>query len=205
MKLPSSIQNLIDEFSKLPTIGRKSAERFVLYLLKKNQNDLDKFADAIKNLKTGIKKCEICGCLDENTPCSICSDLKRDQEKICVVATTRDLIIIENTGAHNGLYHVLGGNIDAIKEVNPEHLNIKKLLERVEKNNIKEIILALNPNFEGETTVLYLTKTLKDHSINPAYTDGGVKITRLARGLPTGADLQYADELTIKNALKYRT
>jgi len=205
MKLPLSIQNLIDEFSKLPTIGRKSAERFVLFLLKRNQNELDKFADAVKNLKIGIKKCEVCGCLDENTPCSICADLKRDQKKICVVATTRDLIIIEDTNAYNGLYHVLGGNIDAIKEVAPEDLNIKTLLERTAKNNVKEIILALNPSFEGESTVLYLTKILNNHPAQ-AYDRAGknINITRLARGLPTGADLQYADELTIKNALKYR-
>jgi len=195
MRLPSSIQNCIDAFTELPTIGRKSAERFVLYLLKQSQPDLDKFADAIKSLKNGITKCELCGCLDEDSPCSICANPKRDSEKICVVAATRDLIIIENTNGYAGLYHVLGGNIDGIKGIAPEHLNIELLLKRLAQNKVKEVILALNPNFEGETTALYLTKILKGHNI---------KLTRLARGLPTGADLQYADESTIKNALRYR-
>jgi len=196
MKLPSSIQNCIDAFAKLPTVGRKSAERFVLYLLKQNQTDLDEFAEAVKNLKTGIKKCTICGCLNADDPCEICADSKRDQSKTCVVATTRDLITIEDTGVYNGTYHVLGGVIDSIKGITPQDLNIKSLTQRLQKNQIQEIIMALNPDFEGEATVLYLQNILKDYT--------KIKITRLARGLPTGAHLQYADETTISNALRDR-
>ncbi|MFA5318635.1 MAG: recombination mediator RecR [Patescibacteria group bacterium] len=194
--MPNSIQNCINSFAKLPTVGRKSAERFVLYLLKQSQVDLDEFADAVKNLKSGIKKCGVCGLLNENDTCSICADQKREREKICVVATTRDLIIIEDTGAYNGLYHVLGGVIDSIKGVAPEHLNIKSLIQHIQKNNIQEIILALNPNFEGEATALYLHNILKEYN--------KIKVTRLARGLPTGAAIEYADETTISNALKDR-
>lgn len=197
MRLPSSIQNCIDAFSQLPTIGRKSAERFVFYLLQKDQNELDNFAEAIKNLKKGIKKCAICGCIDETTPCLVCADAKRDRAKICVITNTRDLILIENTKIYNGLYHVLGGNIDAINGITPKQLNIKPLLERLRNQNggVREIILALNPTFEGETTSLHLTNVLKNYNI---------KLTRLARGLSAGSDLQYADELTIKNAIQNR-
>ena len=197
MNLPSSIQNCIEAFSKLPTIGRKSAERFVFYLLQRNQDELDSFAEAVKNLKRGIKKCEICGCVNDVSPCLICADSKRDGAKICITTNTRDLLMIENTKAYCGLYQVLGVNIDMIKGITPEQLNIKTLLQRLEQpnNKVTEIILALSPTFEGETTALYLLKLLKQYNI---------KITRLARGLPTGADLQYADENTIKNALEYR-
>jgi len=194
MDLPSSIKSLIESFSLLPTVGRKTAERFVFYLLQQDQQTLDKFSAAVKNVKLGITKCAICGCVSEQSPCPICADNKRDQTKICVVGTTRDLIMIENTGAFNGRYQVLGGVIDAIKSVTPEQLNIKALQQRL-TGGAQEIILAFNPTFEGEATALYLTNLLKNNK---------VKITRLARGLPTGAELQYADELTIKNALKNR-
>jgi len=196
MQLPHSIQNCINSFAKLPTVGRKTAERFVLYLLKQDQADLDEFAETVKNLKEGIKKCGICGLLNENDPCAICKDIKRDQSKICIVATTRDLIIIEDTGIYDGVYHVLGGVIDSIKGVTPSHLNIKTLLDKIKKNNIQEIIFALNPNFEGETTALYLQNILKEYT--------KIKITRLARGLPTGSAIEYADESTITNAMRGR-
>lgn len=194
MDLPSSIKNLIDAFSQLPTVGRKTAERFVFYLLQQDQKTLDNFASAVKNVKQGITKCEVCGCASEITPCPICADGKRDSTTICVVSNTRDLITIENTGAYQGRYHVLGGLIDTIKAVAPEQLNVKGLTKRL-PGKVREVILALSPTFEGETTALYLTKLLKNYNL---------KITRLARGLPVGADLQYADEITIKNALENR-
>jgi len=194
MTLPSSIQRLIDSFSLLPTVGRKTAERFVFYLLQQDQAVLDNFAAAVQNVKLGIKKCGVCGCVSEQSPCPICSSDKRDKSVICVVSNTRDLIMIENTNAFNGRYHVLGGLVDPIRGILPDKLNIQTLVARL-NSNVEEIIFALNPTFEGEATALYLTNMLKSYKI---------KITRLARGLPTGADLQYADETTIKNALENR-
>ena len=194
MELPLSIKNLIDAFSQLPTVGRKTAERFVFYLLQQDQKTLDDFSLAVKNVKQKITKCEICGCVSEASPCPICAASRRDPATICVVGNTRDLITIENTAAYQGRYHVLGGLIDSIKAVTPEQLNVKGLTRRL-PDKVREIILALSPTFEGETTALYLTKFLKNYNI---------KITRLARGLPSGADLQYADAITIKNALENR-
>ncbi len=196
MNYPLSIQNLIESFSKLPTIGRKSAERFVFFLLKRPQEELDAFANALLNLKKGVSYCHICGCISETDPCSICSNSKRNTEVLCIVSATRDMVMIESTKMFNGKYHVLNGNIDTAKNITPEQLNIKSLLQRLSQPPIiKEIILALSPTFEGETTALYLTKILKDYNI---------KITRLARGLPTGADIEYADESTLVNALTHR-
>ena len=198
MNFPASIQKCIEAFSGLPTIGRKSAERFVFYLLKKSQTDLDIFADAIKNLKSGVTYCRACGCFSESDPCNICADTKRNQNLLCLVSTTRDMILIENTGSYSGRYHILGHSIDTIKGITPDQLNIKPLLQRLDANkDITEIILALNPTFEGETTALYLQKILKEYT--------NINLTKLARGLPTGAALEYADESTITNALKNRT
>jgi len=195
MKYPQSIQNLIDIFSRLPTVGPKTAERYVFYLLKQNSEELQKFAQSIAELKEKIKICEKCFAISETNPCGICSNSNRDKATICVVSNTRDMISIESTKNYNGVYHVLGGVLNAIEGIKPEELNIKKLLERMQKENIKEIILGLNPTLEGETTSMYLAKTLKLHNI---------KITRLAKGLPMGSDLEYADEITLTNALKYR-
>ena len=196
MQLPSSIQNLIEEFAKLPTIGRKSAERFVFYLLQKTQSELDSFAGALTNLKTNVTHCAQCGAFSETNPCVICANPNRDKTAICVVTETRNIILIEQTKTFNGIYHVLGGLIDTAKSVTPEQLNIQNLIQRLQSSpQITEIILALNPTFEGETTALYLQKVLKEFNI---------KITRLARGLPTGADIEYADEQTLAEALKHR-
>jgi recombination protein RecR len=196
MRYPLSIQNLIDEFAKLPTVGPKTAERYVFYLLKQNAEDLQKFAQAIAELKEKITICQTCLAVTDSNPCLICSNSKRNQEIICVIAKTRDMLTIEDTRQHNGLYHVLGGTINAINGIKPEDLNIQKLVNRIKNNKISEIILALNPTLEGETTCLYLVKALKPLNI---------KITRIARGLPSGADLEYADQITLTNALKYRT
>jgi recombination protein RecR len=196
MKFPQSIQNLIDEFSKLPTVGPKTAERYVFYLLKQNPEELQKFAQAIAELRENIKICGSCFSVSETDPCAICSDPKRNKEILCVVAKTRDLLTIEDTKQYDGVYHVLGGTINSIEEINPKNLTIKNLVEKIKTAKIKEVILALNPDFEGETTTLYLDKILKPFKI---------KITRLAKGLPMGADLEYADQTTLSNALKYRT
>lgn len=196
MNFPLSIQKCIDAFSTLPTVGRKTAERFVFYLLKQNQGALDQFSNTLQNLKQNIKICQTCGIYSNTSPCEICSDIKRDISKICVIATNRDMLVIENTKTYNGLYHVLGNTINTIKGITPEQLNINPLLTRIQSGNISEIILALNPTFEGETTSLYLQKLLQKFP--------QTKITRLARGLPTGADIEYADESTLSNALRFR-
>lgn len=195
MQYPSSIQNLVNYFSKLPTVGPKTAERYVFYLLQQHPEELQKFAQAIAELKEKITICEYCFSVAEKSPCEICSDKKRDQNTICVVANTRDMISIESTGEFNGTYHVLGGLIDVINNRNPEILNINQLIEKIKKNKTKEIILALSPSLEGETTSMYLMKILKPLNI---------KISRIAKGLPVGSDIEYADEHTLSNALKYR-
>ena len=195
MKYPKSIQNLIDSFSKLPTVGPKTAERYVFYLLKQSGEDLQQFAQSIAELKENIVICKNCLAVTETDPCSICRDKNRDQALICVVANTRDLNSIELTSVYKGGYHVLGGLINAIEAIKPDQLTIKQLIKKIKANKIKEVILALNPNMEGETTALYLAKILKPYKI---------KITRLARGLSTGSDLEYADQSTLANALKFR-
>lgn len=195
MKFPPSIQNLINHFSRLPTVGPKTAERFVFYLLRANPEELQKFAQGIAELKEKTTVCQTCFAYAETNPCAICAGDKRDKNSLCVVADTRDMLSIEATKQYNGQYHILGGQLNAILGVKPEQLNINPLLERIKKNQIKEIILALNPNLEGETTSMYLVKILKPFNL---------KITRLAKGLPMGSDLEYADEMTLANALKYR-
>ncbi|MDO8668394.1 MAG: recombination mediator RecR [bacterium] len=195
MRYPASIQNLIDHFSKLPTVGPKTAERYVFYLLKAHPEWLQGFAQAIAELKEKTTVCQTCLTIAETNPCSICSDQKRNHSIICLVADTRDLLAIESTKQYNGLYHVLGGVINMIEDIKPENLNFKQLLNRLKQNTVKEIILAFNPDLEGETTSMYIVKLLKPYKI---------KVTRLAKGLPMGADLEYADEITLSNALKYR-
>ncbi len=196
MRFPASIQNLINQFLELPTVGPKTAERYVFFLLKQSPEKLQEFAQYLAELKEKTTICQQCLAISETNPCLICSDNKRDASSVCVVATTQDKLIIESTGHYKGLYHVLDGLINTIEEIKPEQLNINQLINRVKNNGIKEIILALNPTVEGETTVLYLIKILKPYNL---------KISRLARGLPTGANIEYADEITLTNAFKYRT
>lgn len=195
MRFPPAIQNLIDQFSSLPTVGPKTAQRYVFYLLKQPVEELQKLAQYIAELKEKTITCSSCLAISESNPCPICADKKRQPNIICVIASTQDMLTIEATGQYNGLYHVLEGLINTIEDIKPEQLNIKQLVDKLKKNSIKEIILALNPTLEGETTVMYLVKLLKPYKI---------KITRLAKGLPTGANLEYADEITLANALKYR-
>jgi len=196
MRFPASIQNLINQFSELPTVGPKTAERYVFFLLKQSPEKLQEFAQYLAELKEKTTICQQCLAISETNPCLICSNNKRDAASVCVVATTQDKLIIESTRRYNGLYHVLDGLINTIEEVKPEQLNIKQLISRVKNNGIKEIILAFNPTVEGETTVLYLIKILKSYNL---------KISRLARGLSTGSNIEYADEITLTNAFKYRT
>jgi recombination protein RecR len=195
MKFPASIQNLVNFFSDLPTVGPKTAERYVFYLLKKNPEELQRFAQAIAELKEKTTVCRVCFSYAGSDPCFICLDKNRNNRLICIVADTRDMMAIESTNEYNGHYHVLGGVINAIEGNGPEELNIKSIIDKIRNNKIEEVVLALDPNFEGETTVMYLTKLFKPYKI---------KITRLAKGLPMGADLEYADEMTLANALKYR-
>ena len=195
MRYPASIQNLIDQFSKLPTVGPKTAERYVFYLLRQHSESLQEFAQAIAEVKEKTTVCQTCLAIAESNPCQICSNQKRNHSIICLVADTRDMLAIESTKQYNGVYHILGAVLNTIEGIKPDQLNIKALLNHLKQNSAKEIILAFNPDLEGETTAMYIAKLLKPHKI---------KITRLAKGLPMGADLEYADEITLSNALKYR-
>ncbi|NCO79950.1 recombination protein RecR [Candidatus Falkowbacteria bacterium CG_4_9_14_3_um_filter_38_19] len=197
MRFPAAIQNLIDYFSKLPTVGPKTAERYAFYLLKQDAEELQKFAQAIAELKEKTTICQTCLAVSETNPCTICLDKNRNKKQICLVADSRDMLVVEATKQFNGLYFVLGGLLNTIAGVGPEQLNVKQLISRLKSSQIAEIILALNPNLEGETTILYIVKLIKSLNLK-------IKITRLAKGLPSGSDLEYADEITLANALKYR-
>jgi recombination protein RecR len=194
MQYPSSITNLVNELSKLPSVGPKTAERYVFYLLKQNPEELQKLAQAIAELKEKTTVCESCFALSESSPCSICRDKTRHQDSICVVANTRDMLGVEATKAYNGMYHVLNGLLNAVEGIKPENLKLKELEIRL-GNGIKELIIALNPNLDGETTAMYIAKISKHKKI---------RTTRLARGLPSGSSLEYMDDMTMLNAMKYR-
>lgn len=204
MKIPKSIQQVIESFEKLPGVGPKSAQRLTFYLLHVPQLELDKFGSALENLKKGTKLCSICLSIDEVDPCSICSDPQRDGSIICVVEQPLDVLALEKNGRYKGVYHVLHGRIDPLNNIGPDEIYVQQLLERVkdEGSVIKEIILATNPTMEGEATAMYLAKQLKTNS--PA---GGpnLKITRIGRGLPVGADLEYADDITLQRAMEGRS
>lgn len=191
-----SIQQLIHAFSKLPSVGERTAERFVFYLLRSGKKEAGELILALKNLMTSIKSCEVCWNFSDKTPCAICADKTRDHTTICVVAEPTDMEVFEKISAYNGVYHVLRGEIKADEEDSVRNLKIKELLNRA-GGPVREIILALNPNLEGETTMMFLEKQLR--STHPK-----LKLTRLARGLPMGSDLQYADEITLSSSLKNR-
>ncbi|HEX9664658.1 MAG TPA: recombination mediator RecR [Patescibacteria group bacterium] len=195
-KFPEPVKNLIEQFNRLPGIGHKTSQKFVFYLLKQPKEVLTGFAGALLNLNKLIEKCAVCGNIATTSPCSICDNQQRNQNIICVVAETYDLISIENTGDYTGLYHVLGGAINTVEGVSPDQLNIKSLLTRINQKKPEEIILAFSPDLEGESTVLYLKNLLSSYQL---------KLTRLAKGLPMGSVLEYADEVTLSNALKGRT
>src|SRR5690348_15770404 len=200
MRIPKAVQNLIESFEKLPGVGPKSAQRLTFYLLHVPQAELDNFANSLTGLKTGTKLCSVCMSIDETDPCSICSDTTRDHATICVVEQPLDVLALEKSGKYKGMYHVLHGRIDPLNNLGPDEIYIGKLLERIKRDDgkIKEIILATNPTMEGEATAMYISKQLK--TLNSE-----LRITRIGRGLPVGADLEYADEITLQRAMEGRS
>ena len=191
--LPESLNRLVDGLSDFPGIGKKTAERMAFYLLKSNDDWAQNLAKAIMDVKEQIHECPICHNISDTSPCSICSDAKRYPSLLCVVEDTADLIVFEKTNHFRGKYHVLGGVLSPLDGIGPEDLHFDTLLERI--NGEEEVIIATNPNAEGETTALYLAKLLKEHNI---------KVTRLASGIPVGGDLEYTDEATLVSALEGR-
>lgn len=190
-----SLERLIDQFNKLPGIGRKSAARLAFYVLEMKQEQVDNFIEALKEAKEIIKRCPKCGDFCEEELCEICSNEERDRSTICVVEDSRDIVSFEKMGKYKGLYHVLNGKIAPLNGITPDKLNIKSLLERVANEDISEVILALNPDLEGETTALYLSKLIKPF---------GIKITKIASGIPMGGNIEFADSATISKALDGR-
>ena len=195
MQIAEPLLIAIEELSKLPGIGKKTAQRLALHILKNDQNSVDQLVKAIAELKIKLRFCSRCFNLTEEELCEICKSVKRDTTKICVVEEASDVIAIEKTNEYNGLYHVLGGVLSPLSGISAHDLKIKELLVRFDKENIQEIILAINPDTEGETTSLYLAKLIKPLNI---------KVTRIARGIPIGGDLEFADEATIGRAMLNR-
>ncbi len=195
MIYPKAIAALIEQFQKLPSIGPKSAQRMAFHILKMPMSEVQKFAEALVLAKEQTKACEICFNLSTSSPCEICSSSSRNKSVICVVAETKDLIAIEKTNEYNGLYHVLQGLISPMDGIGADDIRIKELLTRLTDDRVQEVILALSPSVEGEATSLYLTKLIKPF---------GIKISRIAFGLPVGADLEYADEVTLAKAIEGR-
>lgn len=190
-----SVEKLINEFRKLPGIGPKSARRIVFHLLKLSMEEIIEFSKALVEMREKVRFCSICFNLSEDDICNICSDTNRDRKKICVVQNASDVMVIEATGEYRGLYYVLGGLLSPIEDIGPEEIRIPGLVKRVKSEKIEEIILALNPTVEGESTAMYLKKVLQST---------GTKVTMLASGLPVGGDLEYIDEVTIGRALSDR-
>lgn len=201
--LPKALSRLIESFEKLPGIGPKTAQRLAFYLLHVPVDELEKFAENLRALKTSTVLCSLCKNVAESDPCSICSDPSRDQSVICVMENPTDVLSIEKTGKYKGLYHVLHGAIDPLNNIGPDEIYIEDLLKRIKNNElrIKEIILAMNSNMEGEATAMYIQKQLS--AISRQSSDK-LKMTRLAHGLPMGADIEYADEVTLTRALEGR-
>jgi recombination protein RecR len=189
-----ALQEVIEQFSRLPGIGRKSAQRLALFLLKQPREEVATMAQAILNLKDRIVYCSICSNITEDDPCVVCASPKRDRHTICVVEEPSDVLALEKTNEFKGLYHVLGGSLSPLDGIGPEDLKIRELLARL-PGVVTEVILALNPNVEGEATTIYLTKLLKPL---------GVKVTRIARGIPVGGNLEFFDEATLTRALEGR-
>jgi len=224
MNLPRSLRSLIESFEKLPGIGPKTAQRLAFYLLHVPQEQLDEFAQAAENLKKNTVLCSICYNVAEKDPCPVCSDQNRDKSVICVVEQPLDVLALEKTGSFKGLYHVLHGAISPLNNIGPDELYIQQLIDRVKTpftkvSEVKEIILATNPNMEGEATAMFIAKQLRQLSREAGSRSAGeiglaprlgprgnskLEITRLGQGLPTGADLEYADEITLSRALEGR-
>ncbi len=190
-----SLERLIIEFNKLPGVGLKSATRYSFFMLNQPREEVKKFIEALEDVKNNVKKCNVCGNYCEGNVCKICLDKTRFYDIICVVEDSKDIIALEKTGKFKGMYHVLDGRLDPLNGITPSELNIKSLLKRISETNIKEIILATNPNIEGEATAMYLAKLLKNFDI---------RITKLASGIPMGGNLEFSDNTTISRALDDR-
>jgi len=190
-----SVEELVEKLSKFPGIGRKTAQRMAYHILKLPQEEVSSLAVALRRVKEKVKLCSICSNLTEEDPCPICTDPQRNRSTICVVEEPKDVLTIDQAGGYNGLFHVLGGVISPLDGVGPEELRVKELGERLKKG-IKEVIIATNPTTEGEATALYLSKVIKPL---------GVKVTRIARGIPIGGELEYADRITLSKAMEGRT
>ncbi len=204
----SLLENAVNEFSKLPGIGKKTALRLVLHLLKQNENDVTRFSEVIAKMRNEIKFCHRCYNVADGDICSICANSMRKQETICVVENIRDVIAIESTQQYNGTYHVLGGIISPLDGIGPDQLNIDSLINRVQKDlpagqagKIEELIFALNPNIQGDTTIYYIQKKL---STGSSGTNSHLRITTIARGIAFGGELEYADEMTLARSLQNR-
>ncbi|PLX25593.1 MAG: recombination protein RecR [Ignavibacteria bacterium] len=189
-----SLDALISEFSRLPGIGRKTAQRLALHVLKRPREEAEQMAAALLDVKDNVRTCSICCNITEDDPCTICTSTKRSHQVICVVEESNDVFAIERSNEFRGLYHVLGGSLSPLEGIGPEDLHIRELLDR-SKDGVEEIILAMNPNVEGEATTLYLSRLLKPL---------GVNITRIARGIPMGSDLEFTDAATISRAFEGR-
>ncbi|MDR1773382.1 MAG: recombination mediator RecR [Clostridioides sp.] len=189
------INKLIDEFSKLPGVGRKTAQRLAFHIINMSTSDVENLASAIYNAKKDIKYCSVCCNISDSDPCKICSSTKRDHSIICVVEGTKDVAAMEKTKEYNGLYHILNGVISPMEGIGPEMLNVKQLLERLAREDVEELIMATNPTIEGEATAMYIAKLVKPF---------GIKVTRIAHGIPVGGEIEYADEVTISKALEGR-
>ncbi len=196
MNFSASIEKLIEEFEKLPSIGHKTAVRLAFHILNSSTEECEKFAETIVNAKKNLRYCSVCNNISDTDPCEICSNAKRDKEMICVVEDVRDIAQIEKTHEYNGVYHVLNGVISPMNGIGPNDIKLKELITRVGSNDVKELILATNPNVEGEATAMYISKLVKPFNL---------KVTRIAHGIPIGGDLEYVDEVTLAKALENRT
>lgn len=190
-----SIEKLIENFEKLPSIGHKTATRLAFYMLNCNDETAKEFIDAIETARKNLKYCSICFNISDTDPCMICANPKRDKSIICVVEDVKDIIAMEKTHEYKGVYHVLHGSISPMNGIGPEDIKIRELLTRLQTGEVKEVILATNPRVEGEATAMYLSKLIKPL---------GIKVTRIARGIPIGGDLEYTDEITLLQALEGR-
>ena len=191
------LQTLIEQFRRLPGVGNKTAVRYALAMLKLSEEETERFADAILGAKRDVHTCSICGNIAEGDICSICHDLDRDKSLICVVEDAQDIMAFERIRSFRGVYHVLGGTLSPRRQISGGQLRVKELLDRVENGKVSEVVIATNPTFDGDTTALYLAKQLSRYE--------GLRVTRLAYGIPVGGDLEYADEVTLDRALRGRS
>ncbi|MCQ2555109.1 MAG: recombination mediator RecR [Clostridia bacterium] len=195
VKYAKPLQNLINEFAKLPGVGMKTAQRLSFHVLSMEESEVERFSEALTNAKRSLKRCSVCGNLTDQEPCGICSDASRDHETICVVESPKDVIAMESLDDYKGLYHVLHGAISPVEGIGPQDINLMSLITRLQGSDVKEIIVATNPTIEGEATAVYISRLIKP---------SGIKVSRIAHGIPVGGDLEYADEVTLLKALEGR-